>query len=574
MDQQHVPETEYAKYIHEIKYQTNETFEESKNRIASVLCDDPDHYHEFRTLLLDQAFLPAGRIQANLGKARKTTAINCFVLDEIQDSFCFDPVLRTGKQSIIGSANLLARTLRAGGGVGHDWSKIRPRGERIKSLEANASGPVSFMRIFDSVCQATQSGGHRRGAQLASLRIDHPDVEEFVSAKHDQHSLTSMNISIAVTDEFMEALEAGKDFDLRFNGKTYKTIDPRNLWEKVMRSTWDWAEPGILFIDTINRKNNLKYCEEIHTSNPCGEQVLPPNGSCLLGSFNLVKYLRDGTFGWHYFDYEKFQSDIPIVLRAMDNVIDRTMYPTKEQEREMKSKRRIGIGITGVANAIETLGHPYGTTGFIITLRTILAILRNTLYRSSIVLAQERGSFPLLDVEKYCESDFIKRLPHNIQEGIRKYGIRNSHLLSIAPCGTISLCADNVSSSIEPVFAKSLARTYITEEGEREVMLEDYAWKKWGTEPLTADRVSADAHLNVLATAQEFVDASCSKTINMDSSMPWSDFKELYTRAWKMGIKGLSTFNSNGKRTGILRSVSEGESCRIDPETGIRTCDE
>ena len=574
------PRNDYSKYLHAIKYQSDhESFEESKNRVAESLTEDnPEFYHRFRRLLLTQSFLVGGRIAANLGKSRKCTALNCFVTPVIDDTFCI--VGENGHNGIMGVANKLAQTLRTGGGVGHDWSTLRPRGDNIVSLEAKASGPVSFMGIYDAICQASASAGHRRGAQLASLRVDHPDIEEFVQAKHDQHTLTSMNISVAVTDEFMQALERDDDFPLKFNGRVYKYVSARLLWEKIMRSTWDWAEPGVLFVDTINKKNNLRSIENIRTTNPCGEIPLPPNGSCLLGSFNLVKYLREDGDSLR-FDYESFKSDIPIVLRALDNVIDKTLYPLEEQEKEMKSKRRIGIGVTGLANAIETMGHPYGSQPFLEVLRKIMGTLRDTLYRTSIDLAKEKGPFPLFKADDFCLSEFVCKLPTDIQEGIREHGIRNSHLLAIAPTGTISLTADNVSSSIEPVFAKNVERTYQTEEGAKTTVLDDYAWSRWGTVPKTADEVSAEEHLKVLAYTQEFVDQACSKTVNMDSTMQWEDFKSLYLRAWRLGCKGLSTFNKDGKRMGILKSKDDGKdkedakakACILDPETGIKTCD-
>ena len=569
----HGPETEFAQYIHRQKYQSNqETYSDSKNRVASTLTESSAHYHAFRDLLLTQSFLVGGRIAANLGKARKCTALNCFVSPVIDDTFCGEN--NTSPTSIMGVGMKLAATLRAGGGVGTDWSTIRPKGDLIKGISAPASGPTSFMQIFDSICKSVVSGGNRRGAMMFMLRVDHPDVERFVSAKHDETSLTTANMSVSVTDSFMNALIDGRDFPLQFNGKIYSKINPQHLWEQIMRSTWTFSEPGVIFIDSINKMNNLWYAEECIAVNPCGEIPLPANGACLLGSFNLCRYVKED----RTFDHEKLRRDVPVVIHALDRVIEESEYPHPEQQDEMVSKRRMGVGITGLANCVERMGHPYGSQGFIQHLREIMTTLRDEVYRASIHLAQERGSFPLFDRDKYLEGRFIKRLPNDIQSDIYKHGIRNSHLLAIAPTGTISLSCDNVSSSIEPVFAKSIKRTYLDGDDVKETIIEDYGVRVWGTEPKTAERVSADEHLRVLSHAQYHIDQACSKTVNMDSTMPWEDFKSLYMRAWRLGCKGLSTFNKDGKRMGILKSKddeddSEAKACRIDPETGIRTCD-
>jgi ribonucleoside-diphosphate reductase alpha chain len=367
------PQTPFAEKIHSTKYrEAGETFRESRNRIAKALADSDEHYFELRELLLAQRFLPAGRIQAAIGSSRRITPYNCYVSGTIEDSYT------NGSGSIMARAHEAADTMRLGGGIGYDFSTLRPRGSLIKKLGSQSGGPIPFMEIFDAVCRATSSSGHRRGAQMGVMRIDHPDVEEFIRAKHDLSKLLGFNISVAITDEFMQAVQAGNDFNLRFEGQTYKQVNAAQLFDLLMRSTYDYAEPGVLFIDTINKRNNLYYCESIAATNPCGEQPLPPYGACLLGSFNLTAYLEPGNSpaSWK-FNWVKFFRDIPVVVLAMDNVVDRAIYPLYEQEKEAISKRRMGLGVTGVANTIEALGHPYGSDGFVANLEIILRGLRD-----------------------------------------------------------------------------------------------------------------------------------------------------------------------------------------------------
>ena len=576
------PKTEFARYIHQEKYQSNgESYEESKYRIASRLCPDPNHYRKFAEILLEQRFLPGGRIAANLGHSRATTALNCFVLDSPHDSFT------GGIGSIMETCTNAAITLRSGGGIGTDWSRLRPRGEIITTIDARASGPVAFLNIIDGVCKATASAGHRRGAQMVTLRVDHPDIEEFVHAKRDEHSLTSMNISVLVTDEFMKAVNEDAMFPLRWRDKTYKQIHAPTLWDAIMRNAWEYAEPGVLFIDTANRLNPLWYAEELICTNPCSEIFLPAWGCCLLGSFNLVKYLipRSGE-GGYIFNSEQFETDIPVVLEAMDNVVEATNYPLPVYKTEMQNKRRIGIGVTGLANTIEAM-YPippafYGNPLFLTQTRIIIRKLRDALYEHSIELAKQKGSFPLFDAKQHLESEYIQRLPDNIKAGIKRYGLRNSHLLAIAPTGTISLTADNVSSGLEPVFAHSMERTYHDfNEGLQSITLKDYGLHTFGVKGRTSAGVTPFEHLDVLAMVQRYVDQSCSKTINFDGRMnSWHEFKSIYTNGYRLGCKGVSVFNASGKRAGILSESTDGENshearaCKLDSSTGIRTCDE
>ena len=560
------PQLRLSDEIDETKYrQTGEDFYSKVVRIADALKDDSGHFEEFKDILRDMRFLPAGRVQNAMGAARQTTAFNCFVSGTIDDSM----------NSIMQRATEAAETMRRGGGIGYDFSRIRPRGDLIKSLESRSSGPVSFMGIYDAICQTIASSGHRRGAQMGVLRIDHPDIEQFITAKANSDKLTGFNVSIGVTDEFMEHLKAKMPFPLRYNGKVYKEVDPVALWDMVMRGTWDWAEPGVLFIDRINEMNNLHYCEDIQATNPCGEQPLPPFGACLLGSFNLVKYVDHvgQTFNW-----DQFRKDIRVTVRAMDNVIDRTIYPLEEQKQEAEAKRRMGLGITALANAGEMMGHPYASGEFMQFMEMVLRNLRDTAYDESAELAKEKGPFPLWDWERYSQGKFIMQLPPQVQHKIQTTGIRNSHLTSIAPTGTISLTADNVSSGIEPPFALFYDRTIEGFDGQSIERVEDYAYSL-GIKGRTANEISADEHVNVLKLASMFVDSAVSKTCNVGDDVTYDEFKDLYYQAWLGGCKGITTFRASGKRYGILNEANDNqpeenaEACFIDPETGQKECD-
>ena len=555
------PTLRIARELHQNKYRLpEETFEEAMTRIADALTESSEEFYQFKDILLNQRFLPGGRIQSAIGSPRQVTSYNCFVSGLVKDNM----------HSIMDMATEAALTLRTGGGIGYDFSLLRPRGDHISTLDSQASGPVSFMGIFDAICKTISSAGHRRGAQMGVLRVDHPDIMEFVQAKHNSDKLTAFNVSVGITDEFMEAVIKDEMFELKFNDKVYTKVNAKRLWENIMRSTWTWAEPGVLFLDQINRMNNLYYCEKISATNPCGEQPLPPYGACLLGSFNLVKYVTED----RTFDTEQFIADIAPVIRAMDNVIDVTEYPLLLQKDEAKGKRRMGIGITGLANALEAMGMVYGTSVFNSHMNNILETLRNCAYDTSIDLAKEKGKFPLYHA-CYSDSWFIRTLPSFIQERIRDHGIRNSHLLSIAPTGTISMCADNVSSGIEPVYAPVVDRVIQTFNGPIVERIEDYGVRYFGTTPRTATQVPAGDHVRVLCSAQRYVDSAVSKTINVDPDTNWNDFQDVYFSAWRGGAKGCTTYRPGGKREGILTEVKdEGLACRIDPETGARSCDE
>lgn len=870
------PKTPLAIELDEMKYRLKgETFKEKCSRVANALKDSDEHYQAFREVLLDQRFLPGGRVQSAVGAPREVTPYNCFVSVTIEDSM----------DSIMDAAKKAAETMRLGGGIGYDFSNLRPNGANIVSLDSRASGPVSFMGIFDAICKTISSAGHRRGAQMGCLRIDHPDIEEFITCKSDNTTLTQFNISVLVTDEFMKAVDNDSMFQLRFDGRVYKQVRARYLWDKIMRQTWDYAEPGVLFIDRINRKNNLWYCETIAATNPCvsgdtpiltsrgyipigevvgqtlhvwngvefsevvpcktgdnqkmvkvllsdgselrcttahkfimqdgsrrnaedlkagdkltksawpviqsgidadmdyyaqgffsgdgwvkaetgaqyiglygvkraiqhdwkeksrhtyavaggyegtdtdqdkeyllfqrgtfqdkgfvpseatltsrkewlaglvdsdgcvtedsciqisakdrdflyrvklmlntmgvtgtlsamkdcwrlsisgnhanilnlptkririspvsfskarfpvvvsvepagieaevfcftenqrhmgvfngmltgqcGEQPLPPHGACLLGSINLTKYIIWGEAVEPAIDYDQLLSDIPHIVRAMDNIVDRAIYPLPEQRESAISKRRMGIGLTGLANAGEALGFAYGSDGFITFQHLIMGFIRDHVYSASIGLAKEKGAFPLFDAGKYLQSEFAETLPPAIRKEIKKHGIRNSHLLSIAPTGTISNVADNVSGGIEPPFSLFYDRKVQTFEGEKTERVSDYAYREWGVAGRTALELSPAEHVKVLTVASHYVDSACSKTINIGDDVTWEDFQAVYRSAYDGGASGCTTFRSGGKRAGILEAAAsedvaefvEGGACTIDFATGIRTCE-
>lgn len=569
MDKVYGPTLPISEETHARKHRLNgETFREAMSRISNILSDTPDHFYSCRDVLLNQRFLPGGRIQASIGSPRKTTAFNCYVSCDIEDSM----------GGIMGAATEAAHTMRLGGGIGYNFGTIRPKGDLIVSLDSKASGPVSFMHIFDSVCKTVASAGARRGAQMAILPVNHPDIEEFIEAKTNKDQLTQFNNSVGVTDEFMRAVDEGTDFELKWGGRVYRRVDARYLWDMIMRATWDWAEPGIVFIDRINEMNNLYYCETISATNPCGEQPLPSHGACLLGSYNLTKYIIEYQPNHYRFDWEQLKTDIPVIVRAMDNVIDNTIYPLPMQEKEAKSKRRMGMGYTGLANAGEVLGYRFGSPEFLKFQEKISRLIANESYRASAFLAKEKGAFPLFDKEKYLEGKFIKRLDKDVRDLIADFGIRNSHLTSIAPTGTISLGADNVSGGCEPVFSHYYDRTIITDDGSQKIeRISDYGYRVWGVRGKTADECTIDEHLSVLITASKWVDSAVSKTINVGDHVTWDEFKDIYMKAWEANCKGVTTFRAAGNRYGVLNAVDseeeDGSACYYDVTTGKKQCE-
>jgi ribonucleoside-diphosphate reductase alpha chain len=833
------PRTQAADNLHSMKYRgPGEDYRECINRICFALKDNDNHYHATRDIVLPMRFMFGGRIQSAMGAIRQVTAFNCFASGTILDSYV------DGNGCIMQRAHEAATTMRMGGGIGYDFSTLRPAGDAIKRLGSLSTGPMGFAPIFNAVCLATASAGHRRGAQMGMLRCldgdtlihtlsglvkikdlvgtrpyvyacdsdskkvriiqaekifvsgrnrkivrvlmdnlqwvdctpdhlfmlksgkyceaqnlvrgdslmaiehainkhgsskrfvrtigctggraeyehrivardvkgeqvssnwhahhlnedscdndpmniemvnrsehakqhdsnleiqrkriaqerkgrtraelygsekaeewerkrqesrgfkiknhrvidvielekkacevyditltafhnfaangvfvhncDHPDIEAFVRAKQNTSEFRGFNFSIAVTDAFMEAALSGKSFDLRFGGPPpkhdeqdsrpiYRTIDAGALWEMIMRSTWDWGEPGVIFIDRINQKNNLWYCEEIACTNPCSEQPLPPFGACLLGSYNVVQYLRPNpqprltSVGnpRYYFDWDQLAEDIPHITRAMDNVTDKAIFPLPMQKAEAVTKRRMGIGVAGLANAGEALSLPYGSPGFIEFEERLYKTILNETYRASSRIAKEKGSFPLYDAERYQQNEFFSNLDEDVQFEIKKDGIRNSHLTSTAPTGTISLCADNISSGVEPVFEYFSERDINTPDGQVRERLADFGYEFLGVQGRLSSDVTVDEHLSVLLTAQKYTDSAVSKTINMDGNvMDWGDFKDIYRRVWEGGGKGCATFNKSGLRMGMMtKATDEGEVCTVDLNTGKRNCE-
>lgn len=568
------PVTENAIEIDSMKYRLpGETYDDKISRVVAALTDSEEHRITLKPILGTQRYMFGGRIQAAAGSGRDVTCFNCFVSGKIEDDF----------SDIMDKVKEAGLTMRTGGGIGYGFSNLRPRNALIKSLGSNASGPVSFMDIPNAVCGTVSSAGHRRGAQMGVLRIDHPDIVEFITRKHNLDALKNFNVSVGITNKFMVALENDDDFDLVFEGKVFETVKAQALWDILMRSTYDYAEPGVLFLDVINKENNLWYMEDIEATNPCGEQPLPPYGACLLGSFNLAKYVfmnqqtKEFVFNW-----SAFYEDIPPVVRAMDNVVDVSTYPLPEQEAEAKAKRRMGIGITGLANASEIMGMPYGTDEFYEFEDTVMRVLAIEAYRAGIELAKEKGSFPALDREKFLQSGYMLGMPDDIREGVRDHGIRNSHYISIAPTGTISQSGDNVSGGLEPVFAHSYDRPIQTPDGARILTIKDYAKEFYGVEGVTADELSPTQHVRALTTAQRWVDSACSKTVNVANDVDWEDFKNIYIEAFNGGAKGCTTYRIGGKKYPLLTATDkpkleevfdEGAACIIDPLTGKKSCD-
>ena len=574
--------TPFSEQIWDMKYRykdagqipLDKTVSDSWSRVAKSLASvekSPERWEKiFYSTLEDFKFLPAGRILAGAGTGRSVTLFNCFVMGTVPDSI----------PGIFDMLKEAAITMQQGGGIGYDFSTIRPSGSDVKGVAADASGPLSFMNVWDSMCQTIMSAGSRRGAMMATMRCDHPDILSFVDAKSDSQKLRMFNLSVLVTDKFMDAVKNKKDWSLIFDKKIYKTVSAKYLWDKIMQSTYDFAEPGVIFIDRINAMNNLNYCETISATNPCGEQPLPPYGACLLGSINLSKMI-DAPFSENSkLNATLLKDTVSVAVRMMDNVIDVSKFPLASQEKEAHAKRRIGLGVTGLADALLMTGVRYGSDEAVAKTDEWLHLISREAYLASTELAQEKGSFPLLDVNQFLQSGNMVQMDDDVKEVIRSHGIRNALLTSIAPTGTISLYAGNVSSGIEPVFAYSYHRKVLQKDGtklEEEVI--DYAvnlWKeKFGNKEfpdyfVNAQTLSPTDHVKMQAAAQKWIDSSISKTINCPEDISFEEFKEVYMAAWDRGCKGCTTYRPNAV-TGSVLSVDTSEKKDIETSkmTGI-----
>jgi ribonucleoside-diphosphate reductase alpha chain len=536
------------------------TVEDTWRRIARDLAQveqDKDGWEEtFFEALEDFKYLPAGRITAGAGTARRVTLFNCFVMGTVPDSMA----------GIFDMLKEAALTMQQGGGIGYDFSTIRPKGADVLGVSADASGPLSFMDVWDAMCRTIMSAGSRRGAMMATIRCDHPDVEAFITAKSDAARLRMFNMSVLITDPFMEAVKANGPWDLKFDGKTYKTVQALDLWNAIMQATYDFAEPGVIFIDRINEANNLSYCETIAATNPCGEQPLPPYGACLLGSINLARLVSAPFEEVAALDVVALNELVATSVRMMDNVVDVSQFPLEAQELEAKNKRRIGLGVTGLADALLMLGLRYGSDEAARQTEQWLHAIARAAYLASVDLAKEKGAFPLFDADEYLASGTMRAMDDDVRDAIRKYGIRNALLTSIAPTGTISLYAGNVSSGIEPVFAYAYTRKVLQKDGSRtEEEVVDYAVQMWrdkfGDRELPDYFVNAQTlapleHVKMQAAAQKWIDSSISKTINCPEDIAFDSFKEVYMEAWDTGCKGCTTYRPNDV-TGSVLSVSD-----------------
>ncbi|SEO30421.1 ribonucleoside-diphosphate reductase class II [Gemmobacter aquatilis] len=536
------------------------TVEDTWRRIARALAEveaDPAYWEEkFYHALEGFKYLPAGRITAGAGTGRSVTLFNCFVMGTVPDNM----------GGIFDALKEAALTMQQGGGIGYDFSTIRPRGAEVKGVAADASGPLSFMDVWDAMCRTIMSAGSRRGAMMATMRCDHPDVESFIEAKKDPARLRMFNLSVLITDAFMDAVKADTAWELQFGGKVYKTVQARDLWNRIMRNTYDFAEPGVIFIDRINRMNNLNYCETIAATNPCGEQPLPPYGACLLGSINLATLVSAPFTAEAKLDPQALSELVALAVRMMDNVVDASRFPLPEQAAEAQNKRRIGLGVTGLADALLMLGLRYGSVEAAAQTEAWMKAIAHASYLASVDLAKEKGAFPLFDAEAYLASGTMMQMDEDVRAEIRTHGIRNALLTSIAPTGTISLYAGNVSSGIEPVFAYAYTRKVLQKDGSRtEEEVVDHAVRLWrdmkGDAPLPDYFVNAQTlppldHVRMQAAAQKWIDSSISKTINCPEDISFDDFKEVYMAAWDQGCKGCTTYRPNAV-TGSVLSVSE-----------------
>jgi len=540
----------------------DKTIEETWRRVARALAapeKDPATWEgRFFEALSGFRFLPAGRIVSGAGSARHVTLFNCFVMGTVPDDMA----------GIFDALKEAALTMQQGGGIGYDFSTIRPKGAPVKGVGADASGPLSFMDVWDAMCRTIMSAGSRRGAMMAVMRCDHPDIEAFIEAKGQPGRLRMFNLSVLVTDAFMRAVKEGAAWELKFDGTTYRSLPARELWDRIMRATYAYAEPGVIFIDRINRLNNLAYCETIRATNPCGEQPLPPYGACLLGSVNLARLVEAPFTEKAAIPEAALDSLVRVAVRAMDNVVDVSRFPLPEQAHEAKAKRRIGLGVTGLADALILCGARYGGAKAVALTEAWMKTIRRAAYLASAELAREKGAFPLFDAEKYLAGETVRGLDDDVRMAIAEHGIRNALLTSIAPTGTISLFADNVSSGLEPVFSFKYTRHVLGPDGtRREEEVSDYAYRlfhlMFGEDaPLTdafvdAQSLSPRDHLVMQAAVQKYIDSSISKTINCPEDIAFETFKDVYLQAYELGCKGCTTYRPNEVTGAVLEVRKE-----------------
>ena len=560
--------TPIAEQIWDMKYRfkaadgtsIDATVQDSWHRIADALAaveKDPAAWAaRFYDALEGFKFLPAGRITAGAGTGRHVSLFNCFVMGTVPDDM----------GGIFDALKEAALTMQQGGGIGYDFSTIRPKGAEVKGVAADASGPLSFMDVWDAMCRTIMSAGSRRGAMMATMRCDHPDIEAFVAAKKDPARLRMFNLSVLVTDPFMAAVKADGPWELTFGGIVHKTLPARDLWNRIMRNTYDFAEPGVIFIDRINAANNLNYVETIAATNPCGEQPLPPYGACLLGSVNLPTLVSAPFTKKARLDLAALDDLVRVAIRMMDNTVDASRFPLPQQQAEAQAKRRIGLGVTGLADALLMMGLRYGSPEAARQTEDWMHAVARAAYLASVDLAREKGAFPLFDAEPYLASGTMQAMDADIRDAIRSHGIRNALLTSIAPTGTISLYAGNVSSGIEPVFAYAYTRKVLQKDGSRsEEEVVDFAVRLWrdlkGDAPLPDYFVNAQTlapldHVRMQAAAQKWIDSSISKTINCPPDISFDDFAQVYMAAWDQGCKGCTTYRPNAV-TGSVLTVSE-----------------
>src|SRR5215472_15763232 len=573
-----------SQQIWDMKYRLKEpsgepldkTIEDTWRRVAAALAvpeHDPAPWADrFYAAMSDFKFLPAGRVVAGAGSGRLVTLFNCFVMGTIPDDM----------GGIFAHLREAALTMQQGGGIGYDFSTLRPRGAPVKGVGADASGPLSFMDVWDAMCRTIMSAGYRRGAMMATLRCDHPDIEDFIDAKREPGRLRMFNLSVLVTDAFMKAVEDDAPWELFFCGSdgaktTWKVLPARELWDKIMRATYAYAEPGVIFIDRINRRNNLWYCEQIAATNPCGEQPLPPYGACLLGSINLASLIEDPFAPDASLDLNRLRRLVPDCVRMMDNVIDISRFPLPEQKEEARQKRRIGLGVTGLADALIMCGLRYGSAAAVAATESWLGTIQREAYLASCSLAAEKGAFPLFDRERYLAGETVMGLDEEVRVHIAQYGIRNALLTSVAPTGTISLFADNVSSGIEPVFSFRHIRNVLMPDGtRREEEVTDYAYRlfrrvKGELAPLPdyfidAQALSPEDHVVMQAAVQKHIDSSISKTINVPVEISFDRFKDVYLQAYALGCKGCTTYRPNEVTGAVLAAKPEAQPAVVGRE--------